>query len=273
MARWPEEMGRATADEKKLFVRQVEVYAAYLAYCDHETGRVIQAIEDLGQLDNTLIIYIVGDNGSSAEGSPIGTPNEVAQFNGVTPPVDVQLRDFYDLWGSDQTYPHMAVAWTWAFDTPFKWTKQIASHFGGIKQGMVMSWPARIKDVGGIRNQFHHFIDIVPTLLEATDIPTPRFAYGIEQKPMDGISMAYTWDDGPNDPSRRTVQYFEMFGNRGIYADGWFANTYPIVAPWALFSVPPLDVMNSYKWGSTTSPRIGRSTPTLPRRCRTSYAT
>lgn len=248
---WPDGLKKwdeLTDDEKKLFIRQVDVYAAYLAYCDHETGRVIKAIEDLGQLENTLVIYIVGDNGSSAEGSPIGTPNEVAQFNGVTPPVDVQLRDFYDLWGSDQTYPHMAVAWTWAFDTPFKWTKQIASHFGGIKQGMVMSWPARIKDVGGVRNQFHHFIDIVPTLLEASDIPAPRFAYGIEQKPMDGISMAYTWDDGPNDPSQRTVQYFEMFGNRAIYADGWFANTHPIVDPWALFSIPPPDVMNSYKW-------------------------
>jgi arylsulfatase A-like enzyme len=248
---WPDSLKKwdeLTADEKKLFIRQVEVYAAYLAYCDHETGRVIQAIEDLGQLDNTLIIYIVGDNGSSAEGSPIGTPNEVAQFNGVEVPVDVQLRDFYDVWGSDQTYPHMAVGWTWAFDTPFKWTKQIASHFGGIKQGMVMSWPAQIKDAGGIRNQFHHFIDMVPTLLEAVGVPVPRFAYGIEQKPMDGISMAYTWDAGPDDPSQRRIQYFEMFGNRGLYNEGWFANTHPIVDPWALFSAPPTDVMNAYKW-------------------------
>ncbi len=248
---WPDALKKwdeLTADEKKLFIRQVDVYAAYLAYADHETGRVIQAIEDLGQLDNTLIIYIVGDNGSSAEGSPIGTPNEVAQFNGVTPPVDVQLRDFYDLWGTDQAYNHMAVAWTWAFDTPFKWTKQIASHFGGIRQGMVMSWPDRIKDQGGVRNQFSHFIDIVPTILEGGGLVAPKFAYGIEQKPIDGISMAYTWDAKPDDPSRRTVQYFEMFGNRGIYADGWFANTTPIVVPWALFSVPPVDVMNSYQW-------------------------
>ena len=227
---WPDGLKKwdeLTADEKKMFIRQADVYAAYLAYADHETGRVIQAIKDMGKLDNTLIIYIVGDNGSSAEGSPIGTPNEVAQFNGVTPPVDVQLKDFYDIWGTDQTYNHMAVGWTWAFDTPFKWTKQIASHFGGTRQGMVMSWPERIKDKGGIRNQFSHFIDIVPTLLEATDIPAPKFAYGIEQKPMDGISMAYTWDAKPDDPTRHKVQYFEMFGNRGIYNDGWYANTRP----------------------------------------------
>ena len=248
---WPDSLkmwDQLTADEKKLFIRQVDVFAAYLAYTDHEIGRVIQAVEDMGKLDNTLIIYIVGDNGSSAEGSPIGTPNEVAQFNGVTPPVDVQLRDFYDVWGTDQTYNHMAVGWTWAFDTPFKWTKQIASHFGGTRQGTVMSWPDRIKDKGGVRNQFSHMIDIVPTLLEALDIAAPRFAYGIEQKPIDGTSMVYTWDAGPNDPTRHTVQYFEMFGNRGIYNDPWYANTTPIVDPWALFSVPPPDVMNSYKW-------------------------
>ncbi len=248
---WPDGLKKwedLTDDEKKLFIRQVNVYAAYLAYADHETGRVIDAIERMGKLDNTLVIYIVGDNGSSAEGSPIGTPNEVAQFNGVTPPVDVQLKEFYDVWGTEETYNHMAVGWTWAFDTPFKWTKQIASHFGGIRQGMVMSWPARITDKGGIRNQFSHFIDIVPTLLEATQIPAPRFAYGIQQIPIDGTSMVYSWDAGPDDPTRHEVQYFEMFGNRGIYNDGWYANTTPIVDPWALFSIPPTDVMNSYKW-------------------------
>jgi arylsulfatase A-like enzyme len=248
---WPDGLKKwdeLTADEKKLFIRQVDVYAAYLAYADHENGRVIEAIRRMGKLDNTLIIYIVGDNGSSAEGSPIGTPNEVAQFNGVTPSVADQLKYFYDVWGTDQTYNHMAVGWTWAFDTPFKWTKQIASHFGGTRQGMVMSWPARIKDKGGIRNQFSHFIDIVPTLLEATGIPAPQFVKGIQQKPMDGISMVYTWDAKLNDPTRHKVQYFEMFGNRGIYNDGWYANTTPIVDPWALFSVPNPDVMNSYKW-------------------------
>ncbi len=248
---WPDALKKwdeLSADEKKLFIKQADVYAAYLAYADNETGRVIQAIEDMGKLDNTLIIYIVGDNGSSAEGSLIGTPNEVAQFNGVTPPVEAQLKYFYDVWGTDQTYNHMAVGWTWAFGTPFKWTKQIASHFGGVRQGTVMSWPNRIKDVGGVRNQFGHFIDIAPTILEATGVPAPRFAYGIEQKPIDGTSMVYTWDAKPDEATRHKVQYFEMFGNRGIYNDGWYANTTPIVDPWALFSVPPQDVMNSYKW-------------------------
>ena len=248
---WPDALKKwdtLSADEKKLFIRQADVYAAYLAYADAETGRVIQAIEDMGELDNTLIIYIVGDNGSSAEGSPNGTPNEVAQFNGVEVPVADQLKDFYDVWGTDQTYNHMAVGWTWAFGTPFKWTKQIASHFGGTRQGMVMSWPDRIKDKGGVRNQFSHFIDIAPTILEATGVPAPDMVNGIAQKPMDGISMDYTWDAKPDDPSRRKVQYFEMFGNRGIYADGWCANTTPIVDPWALFSAPPTDVAQAYKW-------------------------
>ena len=164
----------ARADEKKLFIRQVEVYAAYLAYTDHEIGRVIQAVEDMGKLDNTLIIYISGDNGSSAEGTLIGTPNEVAMFNGVEVPVEDQLKYFYDAWGSDRTYNHMAVPWTWAFDTPFSWTKQIASHFGGTRQGMCVSWPGHIKDVGGIRNQFHHVIDVVPTILEVCGIRQPE---------------------------------------------------------------------------------------------------
>lgn len=248
---WPKDLktwDELSADEKKLFIRQVDVYAAYLAYADAENGRVIDTIKHMGKLDNTLVIYIVGDNGSSAEGSPIGTPNEVAQFNGVTPPVADQLKYFYDVWGTEQTYNHMAVGWTWAFDTPFKWTKQIASHFGGVRQGMVMSWPNRIKDKGGVRNQFSHFIDVVPTLLEATGIPAPKFVKGIEQKPMDGTSMVYTWNAKPNDPTRHKVQYFEMFGNRAIYNDGWFANTTPIVDPWALFSAPKPDVMNSYAW-------------------------
>ena len=170
---------------------------------------MIQAVEDMGKLDNTLIIYISGDNGSSAEGSPIGTPNEVAQFNGVEVPVAEQLKYFYDVWGSDRTYNHMAVGWTWAFDTPFKWTKQVASHFGGTRQGMAIAWPARIKDAGGIRNQFHHVIDIVPTILEATGIPAPVTVDGIAQKPIEGVSMAYTWDKAnANAPSTHTHPVF-----------------------------------------------------------------
>jgi arylsulfatase A-like enzyme len=250
---WPDDLLKKwdalTADEKKMFIRQADVYAAYLAYADHEIGRVVQAVEDMGKLDNTLIIYISGDNGSSAEGSPNGTPNEVAQFNGVEVPVADQLRYFYDAWGSDKTYNHMAVGWTWAFGTPFKWTKQVASHFGGTRQGMAVAWPARIKDAGGIRNQFHHMIDIVPTILEATGIPAPVMVDGVAQKPIEGVSTAYTWDKAnASAPSTRRTQYFEMLGNRGIYNDGWYANTRPITAPWDLAGTPPRDVMNGYKW-------------------------
>ena len=250
---WPDKLlkkwDQLTADEKKMFIRQADVYAAYLAYTDHEIGRVIQAVEDLGQLDNTLIIYISGDNGSSAEGNPNGTPNEVAQFNGVEVPVADQLKYFYDAWGSDKTYNHMAVGWTWAFDTPYKWTKQMASHFGGTRQGMCIAWPGRIKDKGGIRNQFHHVIDIVPTLLELTGIPAPETVNGIKQKPIEGVSLAYTFDKAnANAPTRHRTQYFEMMGNRGIYHDGWYANTTPITAPWMLAATPPQDVMNGYKW-------------------------
>jgi arylsulfatase len=250
---WPDDLlkrwDQLTADEKKLFIRQVEVYAAYLAYTDHEIGRVIQAVEDVGKLDDTLIIYISGDNGSSAEGSLNGTPNEVAQFNGVEVPVADQLRYFYDVWGSDRTYNHMAVGWTWAFDTPFRWTKQVASHFGGTRQGVAMAWPARIKDAGGIRHQFHHVIDIVPTILEATGIPAPVMVDGVAQKPIEGVSMAYTWDKtNANAPSRHRTQYFEMFGNRGIYHEGWYANTRPISPPWNLAATPNPDVVNSYEW-------------------------
>jgi len=249
---WPDELKKwdaLSADEKKMFARQAEVYAAYLAYTDHEIGRVIQAIDDMGKLDNTLIIYISGDNGSSAEGSPNGTPNEVAQFNGVEVPVAAQLKYFYDVWGSDKTYNHMAVGWTWAFDTPYKWTKQIASHFGGTRQGMAMAWPNRIKDAGGTRWQFHHVIDIVPTILEATGIPAPVMVDGVAQKPIEGVSMTYTWDKANADlPSRHHTQYFEMFGNRGIYHDGWYANTRPISPPWLLTATPNPDVVNSYKW-------------------------
>lgn len=250
---WPKDLlpewDSLNADHKKMFIRQADVYAAYLAYTDHEIGRVIQAVEDLGKLDNTLIIYISGDNGSSAEGTPIGTPSEVCSFNGVNVPVEEQLKRFYDVWGSDQTYPHMSVAWTWAFDTPFKWTKQIASHFGGTKQGMCMAWPSRIKDKGGIRHQFHHVIDIVPTILEATRLPAPVMVNGIGQKPIEGVSMTYTWDHANADaPSPHRTQYFEMFGVRALYHDGWIASTTPQRPPWDLYSAVMVDPANDFKW-------------------------
>ena len=248
---WPDDLPKwdtLSADEKKLFSRQAEVYAAYVAYTDHEIGRVIQAVDDLGKLDNTLVIYIEGDNGTSAEGSAIGTPFDMAAIQGVNVPVEDQLK-FYDVWGSSVTTPHMSVAWSWAFDTPFKWTKQVASHFGGTRQGMAMAWPNRIKDAGGIRTQFHHMIDIVPTILEATGVQAPVMVKGIAQKPIEGVSMAYTFDKAnANAPSARTTQYFEMFGNRAIYHDGWIAATTPPAPPWLMGTQAMPDVVNGYKW-------------------------
>ena len=237
-----------SADEKKLFARQAEVFAAYVAYTDHEIGRVIQAVDDMGKLDNTLVIYISGDNGTSAEGTTLGTPFDLAALQGIDVPVADQLK-FYDVWGSPQTTPHMAVAWSWAFDTPFKWTKQVASHFGGTRQGMVIAWPNRIKDAGGIRTQFHHLIDIVPTILDVTGIPAPKMVNGIAQKPIEGVSMAYTFDKAnANAPSTHTTQYFEMLGNRAIYHDGWMASTTPPRPPWLLGGAKMPDVVNGYKW-------------------------
>ncbi len=237
MTPWPDDLLKRwdglSADEKKMFLRQVDVYAAYLMYTDHEIGRVIQAIDDMGKLDNTLIIYISGDNGSSAEGTLVGTPNEVAMFNQVQVPVADQLKYFYDAWGSDKTYNHMAVPWSWAFDTPFSWTKQIASHFGGIRQGTAISWPARITDRGGVRHQFHHVIDIVPTILEAAGIQQPTTVDGIPQSPIEGVSMAYTFDKAnAKAPSHHHTQYFEMMADRALYSDGWIASTKVMRPPW-----------------------------------------
>lgn len=247
---WPDVLPKwdtLNADEKKLFVRQADVFAAYVAYTDHEIGRVIQQVEDLGKLDNTLIIYIGGDNGTSAEGSAIGTTFDLAAIQAVNVPVEVQLK-FYDVLGSDLTMPHMSVAWSWAFDTPFKWTKQVASFFGGTRQGMVMSWPGRIKDAGGLRTQFHHVIDVVPTILEASGIRAPAVVDGINQSPIEGVSIAYTWDKAnAKAKSKRDTQYFEMVGNRAIYHDGWIAATPPPSPPWLMGTgtLPPLD---QYKW-------------------------
>ncbi len=250
LTEWPDVLPKwetLSDDKKKLFARQAEVFAGYTAYTDYEIGRVIQEVEDEGKLDNTLIIYIDGDNGTSPEGTLVGTPNQYTAYNGILDvPIEEQLR-FYDKWGSAATYPHMAVAWSWAFDTPFKWTKQVASHFGGTRQGMAISWPGHITDVGGIRTQFHHIIDIVPTILEATGIRAPEVVDGIKQKPIEGVSMMYTFDKAnANAPSTHKIQYFEMVSNRGIYNDGWYANTTPPVPPWVLNAkMPDID---DYKW-------------------------
>ncbi len=248
---WPKELPEWDSLgflEKKLFIKQANVFGAYLAYTDHEIGRVIQAVEDMGQLDNTLIIYISGDNGASPEGMLNGTPNEFTTFNGVPVPIKAQML-WYEFWGSEKTFPHFAAPWAWAMDTPFKWTKQVASHFGGTAQGMAISWPGHINDAGGIRRQFHHVIDIVPTILEATGIKMPEALNGIPQRPMDGVSMAYTWDKAnANAASRRTTQYFEMLGNRAIYHDGWLACTTPATLPWELSTKPAPDVITGYTW-------------------------
>ena len=239
-----------SAEEKRLFARQAEVFAGYVAYTDHEIGRVIQAVDDMRKLDNTLIIYISGDNGTSPEGSTSGTPNQYTTYNGILDvPIAEQMKA-YDAWGSAETYPHMAVAWAWAFNTPFKWTKQVASHFGGTRQGMAIAWPNRIKDAGGIRTQFHHMIDIVPTILEATGLPAPVMVNGIAQKPIEGVSMAYTFDKANADAvSTRKTQYFEMYGGRAIYHDGWIAATTPPAPPWLMGTAKmPEDIVNGYKW-------------------------
>ncbi len=235
--------------QKTLYAREAEVFAAYTAYTDYEIGRVIQEVQDEGKLDNTLIIYIDGDNGTSAEGTLEGTFNQLTAYNGIlTLPEVVQMLHYED-WGSHNTYPHMSVAWSWAFDTPFKWTKQVASHFGGTRQGLAISWPGHINDVGGIRSQFHHIVDVVPTILEAAGIKAPTTVDGIAQKPIEGVSMGYTFDKANADaPSKRDTQYFEMVGNRAIYHDGWIAATTPPAAPWLLATGKLPDLETGYKW-------------------------
>jgi len=234
-----------TAEEKKLYIKQVEVFAAYAAYNDHEIGRVIQSIEDMGKLDNTLVIYINGDNGTSAEGGPLGTPNEVAFFNGVAVPVADQMK-WYDVWGTEQTYNHMSAGWSWAFDTPFTWFKQNASKLGGIRQNMAVSWPGHIKDKGGLRDQFMHVIDVVPTILEVAGIPAPETVDGIKQAPIEGTSFAYTFDAAnAKVPSRHKTQYFEMFGQWALYHEGWLLSTKVNRAPWEAFGAANPDPLNN----------------------------
>jgi len=247
---WPNDVlkpwASLSAEEKKLFIRQVEIFAAYAAYSDSEIGRVVQAFEDAGRLDNTLIIYINGDNGTSAEGGPMGTPNEVAFFNGLNElPVDVQMK-FYDVWGTQYTYNHMSAGWSWAFDTPFDWFKQNASRLGGINQNMAVSWPARIKDKGALREQFIHVIDVVPTILEAAGLKAPEVVDGIKQAPIEGTSFLYTFDaKNAKAPSRHKTQYFEMMGQWALYDDGWLLSTKVNRAPWQAFGAANPDPLNN----------------------------
>ena len=231
------------ADHKKVYAHMMEVYAAALSYCDTQMGRILDAVEQTGQLDNTLVIYIQGDNGASAEGGFQGLLNEMSFFNGV--PEDFkQVMARMDELGGPTTFNHYPIGWAHAMDTPFQWTKQVASHFGGTRNGLVISWPARIKDKGGIRTQFHHVIDIAPTILEAVGVESPWMLNGVPQKPVEGVSMVYTFDDAKT-PSKRRTQYFEMFGNRALYNDGWIACTTPPLAPWA--SGKTIDI-DDYQW-------------------------
>ncbi|BCH26655.1 arylsulfatase [Mesorhizobium sp. L-8-3] len=232
------------ADRKKVSARMMEVFAGALSHADHQIGRIIDAIEEMGELDNTLVIYIQGDNGASAEGTPQGLLNEMTIANNIPEDFSEILRRMDEL-GGPLTYNHFPVGWAHATNTPFQWTKQIASHFGGTRNGLVISWPARIKDQGGIRTQFHHVIDIAPTVLEAVGVETPAELNGVAQTPIEGVSMAYTFDDA-NAPSRHRTQYFEELGNRAIYNDGWVAATTPPVAPWIVVGGKP-DVLD-YEW-------------------------
>ena len=208
-------------DAKKVYTRLMENYAAYMAYTDYQVGRLIDSLAASGQLDNTLVLYVVGDNGASAEGGLEGTFSEVASLLGVQLGLESTIKRIDEI-GGPTSEPHVPVGWAWAMDAPFQWTKQVASHFGGTRNPLVVHWPKGIKAKGEIRAQFHHVIDIVPTILEATKIPEPKVVKGIPQKPIEGVSMRYSFDDATA-KDRRTTQYFEMLTNRAIYDNGWVA--------------------------------------------------
>ncbi len=210
---------------KPVLAREMEVYAGFLEHADHHVGRLIGAIDDLGVLDNTLVYYIVGDNGASAEGTMNGAFNELANFNGMaaleTPEFMVSKIDEF---GSPSSYNHYSVGWAWAMNSPFQWTKQVASHWGGTRNGTIVHWPNGFADKGATRDQFHHVIDVAPTILEAAGLPDPTMVNGVQQSPMEGTSMVYSFNDAAA-PEQHDLQYFEMFGNRGIYHRGWSAVT------------------------------------------------
>jgi arylsulfatase A-like enzyme len=233
------------AEQRRLFARQAEVFAGFLEHTDNEVGRLKKALEDIGKLDNTMFIYIMGDNGTSAEGGFVGMYNEMTYFNAVVEKVE-DLIPLIDKWGGPETFPHMAAGWAVAFDAPFKWTKQVASDFGGTRNGTVVHWPKGIKEKGGLRSQFSHVIDIAPTILEAAGLPQPKIVNGTPQTPIEGTSLVYTFNNATA-AEQHTTQYFEMFGNRAIYRDGWIARTIHRAA-WQTTNLPPLtsDVWELY---------------------------
>jgi arylsulfatase A-like enzyme len=220
---------KLSADEKRLFTRQAEVFAAFVDFTDHEIGRMLDAVAAAGQADNTLVFYIAGDNGTSGEGGENGMFSEMTYFNGVQEKVPDLLK-VIDKWGGPETYPHMAAGWSVAFDAPFGWMKQMASDFGGTRNGMVVHWPKRIRAKGELRTQFGHVIDVAPTILEAAGLPEPKVVNGTPQIPMEGTSLVYTFDDAKA-MERHLTQYFEIAGNRAIYHEGWLARTIH-KAPW-----------------------------------------
>jgi arylsulfatase len=234
-----------TPDQKKLEARQMEAFAGFAEHTDEQVGRLVDGLQEMGALDNTLFIYIIGDNGASAEGGPEGAYNEMMALNGIINTAEINMPHLED-WGGPSTFPHYAIGWAWAGDTPFQWTKQIASHYGGTTNGVVIQWPARITAKGEFRSQFTHCTDIAPTVLEAAGLPFPKSVNGTSQRPFDGTSMVYTFDNAKAKETH-TTQYFEMFGNRGIYHDGWVACTRHSI-PWLMASNPPLanDVWELY---------------------------
>jgi arylsulfatase len=253
------------ADAKRVYTRLMENYAAYLAYADDQIGRLIGSIEQSGELDNTLIFYIVGDNGPSAEGGLEGTFNEVASLVGFNPGLSAIVNRI-DLIGEPESEPHVPVGWAWAMASPLQWTKQIASHFGGTRNPLVVHWPKGIKTKGELRSQFHHVIDIVPTILEAAQVAAPSVVNGIPQKPIEGVSMMYSFDDAKA-KGRRTTQYFEMLVNRAIYRDGWVASS-RFGVPWNTLGREG-DFLKA-PWSFTTSTTTSAKLTTLPPRTRRS---
>src|SRR4051812_5996503 len=226
---------------KPVLRRQMENYAGFLAHTDHHVGRVVQALEDLGALDDTLVYYIIGDNGASGEGTLNGSFNEYIMANGLAAmETPAFLMERLDKWGTPESYPHYAVGWAHAMDTPYQWAKQVASHFGGMRNGTIVHWPAGISAKGQVRSQFAHVIDIAPTVLEVAGLPQPTMVNGVLQAPLEGVSMTYAFDDATA-AERHTTQYFEMYGNRGIFHDGWIACTRHRI-PWeAMAKAAPLD--------------------------------
>jgi len=234
-----------SADQKRVYARMMEVYAGALSHADEQIGRLLDAVQETGQLDNTLVIFIMGDNGASAEGTLQGTTNEVAtNANGVKESIPF-LLSVIDQLGGPTTYNHYPVGWAHAMDAPMQWTKQVASHFGGTRNGLAISWPARIKDKGTLRSQFCHVIDIVPTIYEAIGMKPPTVMDGVKQKPVEGTSLVYTFGNAKA-PTRHTTQYFELVGNRAIYKDGWMASTTPLRLPWVTAGFEPNP--DDFKW-------------------------